>query len=101
MRSKSKAHMATHLHIKGKMKLEFLLMIFSCPFFWGCVQSLGEKKGASAEEENQGESQSCALEAKLIMNSICLKLIMHASKSAKLKYDVLLWKCRHLMELVK
>lgn len=87
--------MATHLHIKAKMKLEFLLMIFSRPFFWGCVQSLGEKKkggGGSAEEEYQGESQSCALAAKLIMNSICLKLIMHASKSAKLKYDMLLWK---------
>lgn len=65
-----------------------------------CSEPRG-KKGASAEEENQGESQSCALKAKLIMNSICLKLIMHASKSAKLKYDVLLWKCRHLMELMK
>lgn len=68
-----------------------------------CSEPRGKKKrgGASAEEENRGESQSCALEAKLIMNSICLKLIMHASKSAKLKYGVLLWKCRRLMVLMK
>lgn len=33
-------------------------MIFSRPFFWGCVGSLGEER-SSAEEKNRDESQSC------------------------------------------